>query len=194
MFRVGVVVLLFLGGMAGISAEANAQAQDDPAALRAIVERLRFMQSQSTGAHGLWIRHATFELSRHDVRHSFRNPVKEWSPNEKAEAATVASRLNLPVQFCREECGARPDSIWTVAIGTAQVLSADQIAVPVQVEGSEGESASYKVVYEMILNRSPRHGWVVSEVLPGASSDSISCQELFGHSCEEERRRRAEQD
>lgn len=191
MVRIG-VFLAFVSGLALSSTPALAQ-ESDPWILRAIVQRLHTMQTQSTGVHGLWIRRGVFELSRHRVLHSFDNPVREWTASEKAETGMLASDLALPLQFCGEGCGPRPDSIWTVSVGSVREISDSQIAVPVQVEGSEGKDWSYKNVYEMMLDRAPGNRWVVSQVLPGAGSDSVSCQEAFGHSCEEERQKKARQ-
>lgn len=191
MSRIKHAMAVFFIAMICFATEVHAQG--DPSVLRAIVEQLNTMQAKSIGVHGIWIRHGEFQLERHNVRHSFGSPVREWSNNERAGAETIASSLRLPVEFCRQECEMRPDSIWTVAVGTVRDIATGRIAVPVQVEGSEGTTASFKVVYEMILQRAEGNGWSVVEVLPGASSDAVSCQELYGHSCEEEKRRKAEE-
>src|SRR5574339_1271214 len=86
----------------------QARGQIDQTAVRAIIERLSSMQSDYPNIHGLWIRRGVFELSRHDVKHSFRTPVREWSTSEQSEAGSTAARLGQSLRFCQEDCGERP--------------------------------------------------------------------------------------
>jgi hypothetical protein len=160
----------------------DARGQGDAAMLGAIVERLESMQSDHPDTKGLWIREGEFDLSRHDVRHSFRTPLREWSAEEKNDLVVTAAELGLPLRFCREECGERPHSNWTVAIGVARTLSDEEAVVPVQVDASD-ENMSWKVVYEMVLQRSDAGSWGVGAALPGASSDAVRCEEAIGRAC-----------
>lgn len=183
MLRIDFGILAVVASIAMYPTQAHGQI--DQSAVRAIVEQLSSMQSDYPNVHGLWIRRGVFELSRHDVKHSFRTPVREWSASEQSEAGSTAARLGQSLRFCQEDCRERPRSGWTVTFGVPTTRSADELIVPVQVEGSE-ETSSFKVVYEMVLDRSPDGLWQVKEALPGASSDAVSCIELYGHSCDEE--------
>lgn len=160
----------------------DARAQNDPSVLRAVIVRLASMQSDYPNTDGLWIREGVFDLSQHDVRHFFLAPLREWSAAERDEAGVVARSLGLPLRFCREECGERPYSNWTVAVGVARPLSDEEAVVPVQVDASD-ENMSWRVVYEMVLERSDASSWEVAAALPGARSDAVSCEEAIGRAC-----------
>jgi hypothetical protein len=186
-------ILLFVGMF--LAAAANARAQEDLAVLGAIVAYLKDTHPDHASMEELWIREGVFDVSRHDVKHSFRDPLREWSDAEREQLRSTAQSMDLPLRFCREDCDEAPHSVMTVAFGEAKRVSAEQGVIPIQVDDSD-QNSSWQTSYEMALGRSPDGTWSVTDARPGGHSDAYPCEELYGHSCQEEieRRKRADDD
>lgn len=167
-----------------LAAMANASGQNDPVVLGAILVELKEMQFREQ-ANGVWIRDGVFDISRHNVRYSFRESIREWTESEKEQLESTADRIELPLRFCKEDCEERPHTAWAVSIGEAKRVSDDEVSIPVQTDAG-GVGRSWHTSHEMVVSRSPEGGWVVTEVKPGTHSDAISCEILYGHSCEEQ--------
>ncbi|MGH7928219.1 MAG: hypothetical protein ACREQV_10515 [Candidatus Binatia bacterium] len=160
----------------------NAHSQTDPQMAVAILERLTAMQTEYENAHSLLLREGVFSLSRHNVQHSFRQPVRVWTGSEMELLQRATKIRGSDVRFCSGECSEKMHSEWIVTMGVAKELADERAAVPVQVSGSS-EKMSWNVVYEFILSQSRDALWSVTEVLPGASSDAIQCDDLTSGKC-----------
>ena len=169
-----------------LAAAASARAQHDPGAVGAIVMYLKENPRDLANMEAIWIRDGVFDVSRHRVDYSFGEPLREWSQAEKKALESAAIDVDLPLRFCREDCDESPHSALTLAFGDVRVASAEQVIISIQVD-AHAESSSWYTSYEMVLGRSPGGSWFVAEAWPGTHGDAVSCYELYGHSCEEEK-------
>lgn len=131
-------------------------------------------------------------MSRHRIKRSFRQPLREWSEAEKIHLESAARSIGLPLRFCRENCGEHPEWALLVVFGDVNQESPDQAVISIQAAASD-ENSSWETSYEMVVVRSPEGLWSVTEARPGTHADAIPCEVLYGHSCAEQKRIEQEQ-
>src|SRR5919106_341408 len=99
------------------AASENARAQDDPAVVGAIVAYLKDTHPHHGSMEELWIREGVFDVSRHNIKHSFGQPLRGLSQAEKDLLESTGRSVDLPLRFCREDCDEHPYSAMIVVFG-----------------------------------------------------------------------------
>ena len=172
-----------------VATAASVPAQDDSAVLGAMVVYLDETRRDHATMEELWVRDGVFDVSRHRIKRSFGEPTREWSQAEKLHLESAARSIGLPLRFCHENCNEHPDSALLLVFGDVNRTSTERAVVSIQAAASD-EKGSWETSYEMVLVRSQEGLWSVTEARPGTHADAVSCDALYGHSCEEEKKKR----